>query len=127
MKQALLLDDNTAQLTIRELVLRQAQVESHVATKAQSALALLRSTPGREKIGVVITDHFMPDMDGVDFVRELRTFNPDVPVIVISGLADAEPEYANLDVIFRTKPCDPEELISLVRKALDDPKCRASA
>ena len=127
MKQALLLDDNTAQLTVRELVLRQAQVESHVATKAQSALALLRSTPGREKIGVVITDHFMPDMDGADFVRELRTFNPDVPVIVISGLADAEPEYEHLDVIFRTKPCDPEELISLVKKALDDPKCRASA
>ena len=127
MKQALLLDDNTAQLTVRELVLRQAQVESHVATKAQSALALLRSTPGREKIGVVITDHFMPDMDGVDFVRELRTFNPDMPVIVISGLADAEPEYVDLDVIFRTKPCDPEELISLVRQALDDPKCRASA
>jgi len=40
MKQALLLDDNIAQLTVRELVLRQAQVESHVATKGQSALAL---------------------------------------------------------------------------------------
>ena len=127
MKQALLLDDNTAQLMVRELVLRQAKVETHVATKAQSALALLRSGPGREKIGVVITDHFMPDMDGVAFVRELRTFNREVPVIVISGLADAEPEYANLDVIFRTKPCDPEELISLVKQALTDPKCRASA
>lgn len=127
MKQALLLDDNTAQLTVRELVLRKAQVESHVATKAQSALALLRSTAGKEKIGVVITDHFMPDMDGVAFVRELRSFNREVPVIVISGLAEAEPEYTDLDVIFRTKPCDPEELISLVRKALTDPKCRASA
>jgi len=127
MKQALLLDDNTVQLMVRELVLRQAKVETHLATKAQTALALLRSAPGREKIGVVITDHFMPDMDGVDFVRELRTFNLEMPVIVISGLADAEHEYAHLDVIFRTKPCDPEELISLVKKALDDPKCRVSA
>lgn len=127
MKQALLLDDDTAQLTVRELVLRLAQVETHVATRAQSALAFLRSAPGKEKIGVVITDHFMPDMDGVAFVRELRTFNPEVPVIVISGLPDAEHEYADLSVIFRTKPCDPEELICLVRKALSDPKCRASA
>jgi DNA-binding response OmpR family regulator len=127
MKQALLLDDNTAQLTVRELVLRQAMVESHVATKAQSALAFLRSRPGREKIGVVITDHFMPDMDGVAFVRELRTFNAEVPVIVISGLSDAESEYAGLDVVFRTKPCDPEDLISLVRAALDLPKSKASA
>src|SRR5215467_13540404 len=102
MKQALLLDDNTVQLMVRELVLRQAKVETHLATKAQTALALLRSAPGREKIGVVITDHFMPDMDGVDFVRELRTFNLEMPVIVISGLADAEHEYAHLDVIFRT-------------------------
>jgi CheY-like chemotaxis protein len=127
MKQALLLDDNAAQLTVRELVLRQAKVETHVATKAQSALALLRSGAGRDKIGVVITDHLMPDMDGVEFVRELRSFNREVPVIVISGLSDAESEYAHLDVIFRTKPCEPEELISLVRKALNDPKCRASA
>jgi DNA-binding NtrC family response regulator len=127
MKQALLLDDNPTQLTVREMVLRKAEVESHVATKAQSALALLRSDPGRAKIGVIVTDHLMPDMDGVAFVRELRTFNPDVPVIVISGLPDADAEYAGLNVIFRVKPCDPDELIMLVKSALDDPECRASA
>jgi CheY-like chemotaxis protein len=119
MKQALLLDDNIPQLTVRELVLRQAEVESHVATKAQSALALLRSDLGKAKIGVVITDHLMPDMDGVEFVRQLRTFNRDIPVVVISGLADAETEYTGLNVIFRVKPCDPEDLISLVKTALN--------
>lgn len=124
MKQALLLDDNIAQLTVRELVLRQAQVESHVATKAQSALALLRSDLGKAKIGVVITDHLMPDMDGVEFVRQLRSFNRDIPVVVISGLPDADAEYAGLNVIFRVKPCDPEDLISLVKTALN---YRASA
>jgi DNA-binding response OmpR family regulator len=124
MKQALLLDDNIAQLTVRELVLRNAAISSHVATKAQSALALLRSETGQAKIGVVITDHMMPDMDGVEFVRQLRSFNQEVPVIVISGLPDADTEYTGLDVIFRMKPCDPEDLISLVRNAL---KSRASA
>jgi DNA-binding response OmpR family regulator len=124
MKQALLLDDNIAQLTVRELVLRKAEIESHVATKGVSALALLRSEAGRAKVGVVITDHLMPDMDGVEFVRQLRTFNPDVPVIVISGLPEADTEYDGLDVIFRVKPCDPEDLIALVKTAL---QCRASA
>jgi DNA-binding response OmpR family regulator len=124
MKQALLLDDNIAQLTVRELVLRQAQVESHVATKGQSALALLRSDAGRAKIGVVITDHLMPDMDGIEFVRQLRAFNKEVPIIVISGLPDADSEYAGLNVIFRVKPCDPEDLIALVKSAL---KVKASA
>lgn len=124
MKQVLLLDDNIAQLTVRELVLRKAEIESHVATNAASALALLRSEAGRAKIGVVISDHLMPDMDGVAFVRQLRSFNPEVPVIVISGLADADAEYAGLNVTFRVKPCDPEDLIALVRTAL---QCRASA
>ena len=124
MKQALLLDDNIAQLTVRELVLRKAEIESHVATKALSALALLRSDLGRAKIGLVITDHLMPDMDGVEFVRQLRAFNDEVPVIVISGLPDADSEYAGLNVIFRVKPCDPEDLISLAKSALN---CRASA
>ncbi|HZU30308.1 MAG TPA: response regulator [Candidatus Angelobacter sp.] len=124
MKQALILDDNIAQLTVRELVLRNAEISSHVATKAQSALALLRSETGQAKIGVVITDHMMPDMDGVEFVRTLRSFNTQLPVIVISGLPDADAEYAGLDVIFRMKPCDPEDLITLVKTAL---KSRASA
>ncbi|MGC2696499.1 MAG: response regulator [Candidatus Angelobacter sp.] len=127
MKQALLLDDNISQLTMRELVLRKGEIESHVATSALSALALLRSDMGRAKIGVVITDHMMPAMDGVQFVQELRTFNPEVPVIVISGLPDADSEYAGLNVIFRVKPCDPDDLIALVRNALQDPKYRASA
>jgi len=119
MKQALLLDDNIAQLTVRELVLRKAEIESHVATNGQSALAFLRSEPGLAKIGVVITDHLMPDMDGTEFVRQLRAFNKEVPVIVISGLPDADSEYAGLDVIFRVKPCDPEDLIALVKSALN--------
>jgi DNA-binding response OmpR family regulator len=124
MKQVLLLDDNIAQLTVRELVLRQAQIDSHVATKGASALALLRSDAGRAKIGVVITDHLMPDMNGVEFVRQLRAFNQEIPVIVISGLPDADTEYAGMQVIFRVKPCDPEDLIALVKSVL---QCRASA
>jgi CheY-like chemotaxis protein len=126
-RQALLLDDNPAQLCIRELVLRRAGFESQVATKGQGALALLRSEMGRKKIGVVITDHIMPDMDGAEFVRQLRSFNEDIPVIVISGLEDADLEYADLGVIFRVKPCDPDDLIRLVQGALNDPRRRVSA
>jgi DNA-binding NtrC family response regulator len=118
MKQALLVDDNAIQLQVRELLLRKADIESHLATSAVSALALLRSEPGRARIGVVITDHIMPDMNGAEFVRELRSFNQEIPVIVVSGLPDAEEAYEGLDIAFRVKPCDPEDLIALVRSAL---------
>ena len=92
---------------MREMVLRKGSIECHVATTAQSALALLRSAPGQNKIGCVVTDHLMPGMDGVEFVRQLRSFNQEIPVIVISGLPDADREYAGLDIIFRLKPCEP--------------------
>jgi CheY-like chemotaxis protein len=127
MKQILLLDDNATQLTIRELVLRKAGMESHAATSAGAALALLRSSVGQEKIGAVVTDHIMPGMDGSGFVSELRKFNPAMPVIVISGLAEAEEEYKGLDVIFRTKPCDPEDLISLLQSILRQSGNRVTA
>jgi DNA-binding response OmpR family regulator len=38
-----------------------------------------------------------------------------VAVIVISGLAEAEEEYAGLDVTFLRKPCSPESLVQAVR------------
>jgi CheY-like chemotaxis protein len=127
MKQVLLLDDSATQLTIRELVLRKAGIESHAATTAGAALALLRSSVGQEKVGAVVTDHLMPGMDGAQFVRELRNFNPILPVIVISGLAEAEDEYKGLDVVFRTKPCDPEDLIALLASILKGSGKRVTA
>lgn len=127
MKQVLLLDDNPTQLTVRELVLRKGGMESHVATNAHSALALLRSEPGQQRIGVVVTDHIMPDMSGVEFVRQVRSFNPEIPVLVLSGLAEAEHEYDGLNVIFRIKPCDPDDFINLAKTALSDAGHRASA
>jgi DNA-binding response OmpR family regulator len=126
MRQVLLLDDNATQLIIRELVLRKAGIESHAATSANAALALLRSSVGAN-IGAVITDHLMPGMDGSQFVRELRKFAPAMPVIVISGLSEAEDDYRGLEVVFRTKPLDPEELIALIRASLSASGNRATA
>jgi DNA-binding response OmpR family regulator len=115
--RVLLIDDDPLQLRVREAVLRDVDMLVDVATTAESALALLRSEAGHQ-IGVVVTDHIMPGTSGAVFIRALRKIKPDVPVIVISGLAEAEDEYAGLGVAFRTKPCPPPELIALVRDSL---------
>lgn len=113
----MLIDDDPLQLRVREAVLRDAGMQVDVATTAESALALLR-TEGGSKIGAIVTDHIMPGVSGAVFVRALREKKPDVPVIVISGLAEAEDEYAGLNVHFLLKPCPPPELIKLVRESL---------
>jgi len=115
--RVLLVDDDPVQLRVREAVLRDAGVPVDVATTAESALALLRSSSGGV-IGVVVTDHIMPGTSGAVFVHRLRDLKPGVPVVVISGMAEAEDEYQGLNVTFRTKPCPPPELIALVRQYL---------
>ena len=56
----------------------------------------------------MITDHIMPGMSGSDFVRELRKTFPKLPVLVISGMEEAEAEYEGMNVLFRLKPLLPD-------------------
>jgi CheY-like chemotaxis protein len=127
-KQALLIDDDPAQLSVRQLLLqRLGGIQSQTATDASAALELLRSEPGKTTFGAVVTDHIMPDLDGPEFVRQLRAFAPEIPVIVVSGLPEADAAYDGLHVLFLMKPCEPEDLIAAVRSALDGGRDRASA
>ncbi|MGB8889435.1 MAG: response regulator [Candidatus Korobacteraceae bacterium] len=116
LSQVLLIDDNPSQLSVREAVLRKAGFQVSIATTAESALAILRGR--RDLIGVVVTDHLMPGCSGSELVGQIRAANDWLPIIVLSGLADAEPEYDGMEVIFRPKPLPPAELIELVRSSL---------
>lgn len=119
MLQVLLIDDNPTQLRVREAVLREGGCVVCSATTAEEALAYLQEPSSAARFGVIVTDHILPGDSGSEFVRQLRVLNSKVPVIVITGLAEAEPEYHDLGVTFLAKPCPPEHLIACVRKALD--------
>jgi CheY-like chemotaxis protein len=116
MLQVLLIDDSSAQLEMRAAILRQAGAKVLLAKSAPEALEHLR-TDALGKIDVIVTDHVLPGDSGAVFVRQLREIGTRIPVIVITGLAEAEEEYAGLHVIFPHKPCPPEELISRVEEA----------
>jgi CheY-like chemotaxis protein len=105
----LLIDDNAVQLRVRESVLRDAGISVWCASSAEEALAFLRLLSAPVK--AILTDHVMPGASGSDFVRQLRRLCPQVPVLVISGMCEAEGEYAGMDVTFLRKPCRPEVLI----------------
>lgn len=106
------------QLQIRETVLREAGLKVSIATSAESALALLRSAG--QRFGVIVTDHVLPGDSGAEFVRKLREMNPEVSVIVISGMPDVDLEYVGSNAVVRQKPLPPSELIELVKAALRD-------
>jgi len=122
----LLVDDNCIQATTRKAILSRSGRNVAVACDGAQALAMLDQAGGHRPVGLVITDHLMPNMNGPEFVAELRSRFPDLPVVVLSGLAEAEDEYRRLDVLFRLKPCPPEELLSIVRSLLDQPLSRTA-
>ena len=114
MLKVLLIDDNPMQLHVREAVLVDAGMSVSTAGTSEEALALLR--PSATRFDVIVTDHILPGESGAVFVRQLRELRADVPVLAISGLAEAQEEYQALKVRFLPKPVPPEDLISCVRE-----------
>jgi CheY-like chemotaxis protein len=112
----LLIDDNAVQAATRQTILKRAGYFVIAALNPARALDQIQSGDLPEEIGLVITDHLMPGMSGADFVRALRQTHPRLPVLVISGLEEAEDEYTGLDVTFRMKPLLPDNLLETVKQ-----------
>jgi len=120
----LLVDDSAVQATTRRMILERAGYRVTVILNAQEALHLL-SKQGTQ-FSLVITDHIMPALTGAEFVTSLREVCQQLPVIVLSGLAEAESEYEDLDVEFHLKPFAPEELLATVARLIDEPMERSA-
>src|SRR5438105_3775265 len=100
----LLVDDDPVQVQVRETILHDAGFNVAVATSAEAALALLRADHQSGKFKAVVTDHVLPGASGREFVGQIRSMRPNMPVVVLTGMLTAEPEYQGTDVMFRVKP-----------------------
>ncbi len=110
----LLIDDNAVQAATRQTILKRAGYFVIAVLNPMRALDQFQANDFPAEIKLVITDHLMPGMTGAEFVRELRKSHKELPVLVISGLEEAEEQYAGMDVLFRLKPLLPENLLTCV-------------
>ncbi|HEY3988003.1 MAG TPA: response regulator [Acidobacteriaceae bacterium] len=117
MPAILIVDDNPIQAVTRRLILEKAHFPVFLAEDGPAALAKFEAGD----FGMVITDHCMPGMAGPELVKRLRERSTSLPILVLSGLPEAEMEYEGMDVTFRLKPIQPEELIELSRTLLFPP------
>jgi CheY-like chemotaxis protein len=117
----LLVDDNAVQATTRRSILLRTGRTVALAGSAAQALKLLDDPALQDSLGLVITDHCMPGMNGPEFIARMRDLLPSIPVVVLSGFPDVESEYCGMNVIFRMKPVAPDQLIALSESLLNPP------
>ncbi|MES0029401.1 response regulator FixJ [Mesorhizobium sp. M0074] len=87
----------------------------------ESATAFLATATGNLD-GCIVTDVRMPGIDGIEFLRQLRSRGHTLPVIVMTGHADVALAVQAMKegaADFIEKPFDDEVLIEAIRSALD--------
>src|SRR3989304_6022086 len=80
-RRVLVIDDEPAVLRVLGLLLERNGFRVDTVASARDALRLLE----REKLDVVLSDIIMPELSGVDFLRELRRHDLYVPVILMTA------------------------------------------
>ncbi len=78
---------------------------------------------GAHSCDVLITDVAIPDMDGLELLKEVRKAAPWLPVVLVTGYGDIQTAVKATKagaVAFLEKPLDKESLLSAVRSALQN-------
>ena len=109
----LCVDDEAGALLVRKAVLKSAGYKVITALNAGDALAILRSSD----IDLVITDHLLPGVTGIEMARQMKLARPDLPILLLSGIVEPPDgiEYVNK---FLGKTEGPEQLLETVASLL---------
>jgi CheY-like chemotaxis protein len=76
--------------------------------EAASGEEALRLISGGGRTDLLVTDHLMPGMNGVDLARAVRSLIPGLPILIVSGYAEVDGVAADLPRL--TKPFRNAEL-----------------
>ncbi len=114
----LLVDDEEDNLALLYRTLR-GTYNLEKTTSPLKALEILKEKP----FELVISDHKMPEMDGVEFLKHVQLEHPNVMRILLTAYSDANIliDAINYAKIYRyiKKPYNPEELQLIVASALE--------
>ncbi len=111
--KVLIVDDTKMNLTVIEGLLKQTQVQVTTATSGKETLELVV----KEKYDVILLDHRMPEMDGVETLAAMTDLdgnrNADTPVVALTANAVSGAREFYLEAGFKdylSKPIDSEKL-----------------
>jgi response regulator RpfG family c-di-GMP phosphodiesterase len=111
-------DDPLVRRSLCRVLLAQGMEPIEVES-GEAALAMLMAD---RSIPLVITDLYMPGMDGLTLVREVRSRCPDTVVLVVTGVADVDTAVKSFQLgaaDYLSKPVLMEEVRARVQSALE--------
>ncbi len=119
-EHVLIVDDETQVADVERRILEHLGYRATVRASGQEALDAFRQAPA--DFDVVVTDHGMPDMTGLQLARELCAIRPDIRLVLATGYSDVTLSESARECGFHQqlqKPVTIEELGAAVRRALD--------
>ena len=113
----MVVEDDRLNRALLSKVLRQEGYQVLEACDGDMALKILQAFP----CDLVITDFLMPILNGIEFVRQLRSLQPQIPVIFITGYLSAISDKKIIDEVAEilAKPFEPHVLRCSVHRLLD--------
>ncbi len=119
--EILVIDDEKNMLDFLEIMLTKEGYRIKTAPSGKEGIELFRN----EIFDLVITDMRMPDVGGLDVIREVKNISQETPVIVITAFASMESAVEALKLgayDYITKPFKNEEIKLTVAKAIQKKK-----
>ena len=120
MSRVLVVDDDE---TVADVVIGYLERSGHATTRVADGRAALDSVAA-DLPDLVVLDLMLPEIDGLEVCRRVRAEHPDLPVVMLTALGEAEDRIAGLEVgadDYVTKPFSPRELAlridSVLRRA----------
>ena len=120
MSRVLVVDDDH---TVADVVIGYLERSGHQTTHVADGRAALDSVSS-DPPDLVVLDLMLPEIDGLEVCRRVRAERPDLPVVMLTALGEAEDRIAGLEVgadDYVTKPFSPRELAlridSVLRRA----------
>jgi|SRR6266404_2636501 CheY-like chemotaxis protein len=119
----LIIDDETAVLSLTSRMLTRYGYETITATNAKETLHLFEVWPDLP-VDLLMVDIVMPDVNGIELAEKIWELRPDLPVLFFSAYSDEEilrPVIAR-GVPYIAKPFTSIQLTKKIRDMLDAPK-----
>ena len=114
----LIVDDDASNLASLVRIFEKLQIPTFAATSGKEALDVLRQKP----IGVVLTDLMMPNMSGVDLLKNTKAISPETEVILMTAYGTIEIAVEAMRegaYDFVTKPFRKAEIERVITRALE--------